>query len=69
MTEEVTQYQVNFPETTLRVLKELSARRGYDDGVTLRDALALLLWAEDSRDEGKEILTHKNGIYQELTRW
>ena len=47
---------INLSDTTFEELKKLSRRKGKNMSETLRDALALEKWFQDTRDNGSRIL-------------
>ncbi len=68
MTTEAKKYRVNvnFAESTYRILEELARKQGKTKGDILRDAIALANHIQDARDDGGHILIERHGRTSEL---
>jgi len=59
---------VNFTPSAYQTLEELAHSKGKTVSETLRDAIALEKYFEDTRREGGRILVERNGEIRELIK-
>jgi len=57
---------MNLPQKTYDELEKLAAEKGKTLSEVIRDALALELWFEQTRDEGGRVLVERNGKAREI---
>jgi len=57
---------MNLPQKTYDQLEKLAAEKGKTLSEVIRDALALELWFEETRDEGGRVLVERNGKAREI---
>jgi hypothetical protein len=64
---DVKRFSVNFSQSIYQVLEELAKIRGKSLSETLRDAIALFKWFEDTRQQGAKILVeYPDGKIREI---
>jgi len=59
---------VIFSQSAYEVLEDLARRKGKSLSDTLRDAIALEKWFEDTRSEGGHVLIERDGRLRELVK-
>jgi len=57
---------MNLPQKTYDELEKLAAEKGKTLSEVIRDALALELWFEETRDKGGRVLVERNGKAREI---